>query len=202
MPIRLIANVPGDQGSNPGRVIPKIQKMVLDTSLLHTQHCKGQINGKWSNSRKWVAPSSAPRCSSNGKREPSGRPWLRSVNLLIYYTNICIYIYIEREREGKREKIELVYIYIYMYTNLVFPLFLYLSFSLFIYIYIVSPKRLTHEKRKKKANAVKILQWKLCECSVTVPQVLSLYTMLFIMFALEGFFSLKLGQSILFLLKL
>ena len=35
---RVFANGPGDQGSISGRVIPKTQKVVLDTSLLNTQH--------------------------------------------------------------------------------------------------------------------------------------------------------------------
>ena len=34
--VRVFANGPGDQGSIPGRVIPKTQKMVLDTVLLNT----------------------------------------------------------------------------------------------------------------------------------------------------------------------
>ena len=36
--LRVFANGPGDLGSIPGRVIPKTQKMVLDASLLNTQH--------------------------------------------------------------------------------------------------------------------------------------------------------------------
>ena len=36
----------GDQGSVPGRVIPKTLKMVLDTSLLDIQHSKVHIKGK------------------------------------------------------------------------------------------------------------------------------------------------------------
>ena len=44
--IRVFANGPGDKGSIPGRVIPKSQKMVLDASLLDTQHYKVQIKGK------------------------------------------------------------------------------------------------------------------------------------------------------------
>ena len=39
MMVRVFPNGPGDLGSIPGRVIPKTQKMVLDTSLLNTQHC-------------------------------------------------------------------------------------------------------------------------------------------------------------------
>ena len=33
---RVFANGPKDWGSNPGRVIPKTQKMVLDDRLLNT----------------------------------------------------------------------------------------------------------------------------------------------------------------------
>ena len=43
---RVFANGPGDRGSIPGRVIPKTLKMVLDTSLLNTQHYKVRIKGK------------------------------------------------------------------------------------------------------------------------------------------------------------
>ena len=43
---RVFANGPGDLGSIPGRVIPKILKMVLDTSLLNTQQYKVRIKGK------------------------------------------------------------------------------------------------------------------------------------------------------------
>ena len=37
---RVFANSPGDRGSISGWIIPKIQKVVLDTSLLNTQHYK------------------------------------------------------------------------------------------------------------------------------------------------------------------
>ena len=43
--VRVFANGPGDLGSIPGRVIPKTQKMVLDASLLNTQHYKVRIKG-------------------------------------------------------------------------------------------------------------------------------------------------------------
>ena len=39
---RPFSNGSGDQGSIPGRVIPKTQNMVLDTSLLNTKHYKIQ----------------------------------------------------------------------------------------------------------------------------------------------------------------
>ena len=42
---RVFANGPEDQGSIPGRVILKIQKMVHDAALLNTQHYKVRIKG-------------------------------------------------------------------------------------------------------------------------------------------------------------
>ena len=44
--VRVFANSPGDLGSIPGRVIPKTFKMVLDASLLNSQHYKVWIKGK------------------------------------------------------------------------------------------------------------------------------------------------------------
>ena len=60
-------NGPGDLGSIPGQVIPKTQKMVLDASLLSTQHYKVRIKGKVEQSRKGVAPSPTHWCSSYRK---------------------------------------------------------------------------------------------------------------------------------------
>ena len=65
--VRVFANGPGDLGSIPGRVIPKTQKMVLDASLLNTQHYKVRIKGKVEQSREGVAPSPTPWCSSYRK---------------------------------------------------------------------------------------------------------------------------------------
>ena len=42
----VFASGPGDRGSIPGRVTPKIFNMVLDTSLLNTQQYKVRIKGK------------------------------------------------------------------------------------------------------------------------------------------------------------
>ena len=49
---RVLANGPEDQGSIPGRVIPKTLEMVLDTSLLKTQQYKIRIKGKVEQSRE------------------------------------------------------------------------------------------------------------------------------------------------------
>ena len=52
---RVFTNGPGDWGSILHRVIPKTQKMVLDATLLNTQHYKVRV--KWSNPGNGVAPS-------------------------------------------------------------------------------------------------------------------------------------------------
>ena len=49
---RMFVNDPGDLGSIPGRVIPKILKMVLDTCLLNIQQYKVRIKGKVEQSRE------------------------------------------------------------------------------------------------------------------------------------------------------
>ena len=112
--VRVFANGPGDLGSVPGRVIPKTQKMVLDASLLNTQHYKVRIKGKVEQSREGVAPS---WCSSY--RKGSLRVTLdygRQLYLYIYiYTAICMF----------------VYIYIYIYMHVIFG-----SDYIYIYIYI------------------------------------------------------------------
>ena len=84
---RVFANGQGDQGSIPGRVIPKTQKMVLDASLLNTQHYKVRIKGKVEQS--WERSSALPYISvyKLSKREPSIRPLLKGDNL---YFNIQI----------------------------------------------------------------------------------------------------------------
>ena len=64
---RVFTNCPGDLGSIPGRVIPKTPKMVLNASLLNTQHYKVRIKDKVEQSKNGVAPSPTPWCSSNRK---------------------------------------------------------------------------------------------------------------------------------------
>ena len=49
---RVFANGPEDRGSIPGRVKPETQKMVLDISLLNTQHYKVRIKGKVEQSKE------------------------------------------------------------------------------------------------------------------------------------------------------
>ena len=69
----MFANGPWDQGSIPGQVIPKTQKMVLDTSLL-----RYVSRVKWSYQGKGVAAT---------KREPLGCAWLQSpTSIWLVYT--------------------------------------------------------------------------------------------------------------------
>ena len=61
----MFTNGPGDQGSIPGQVIPKTQKIVLDATLLSTIRWGSWV--KWSNLRNGVVPSPTPPCSSYWK---------------------------------------------------------------------------------------------------------------------------------------
>ena len=55
---RVFVSGPGDLGSIPGQVIPKTKKLVLDASLLNTQHYKVRIKGKLRQS--WEMYSALP----------------------------------------------------------------------------------------------------------------------------------------------
>ena len=55
--VRLFANVQENRVSIPGRIIPKIKKMLLNAPLLKTQLYKVQIKGNGSNPGKSVTPS-------------------------------------------------------------------------------------------------------------------------------------------------
>ena len=50
---RVFAYGPGDLGSIPGWVIPKIKKMFLGASLLSIQHYEVKIKDKVVQSREW-----------------------------------------------------------------------------------------------------------------------------------------------------
>ena len=57
----VFANGQGDWTSISGHIIPKTQKMVLDTSLLNTQHYKVRIKGQVEQS--WERSSALPYTS-------------------------------------------------------------------------------------------------------------------------------------------
>ena len=78
---KVFANDPGDLGSIPGRVIPKILKMVLDTSLFNTQQYKVCIKGKVDQSRERSSAIPYTSVWLLLKREPSGRYRLQLLNL-------------------------------------------------------------------------------------------------------------------------
>ena len=65
--VREFANHLAGLGSIPGRVIPKTQKMVLDVSLLNTQHYKVWIKGKVVQSWERSSAPPTPWCSSYQK---------------------------------------------------------------------------------------------------------------------------------------
>ena len=92
---RVFANSLGDQGSVPGRVIPKTpKKMVLDATLLNNQHYKVWIKNKVEQqSREWsnalplhlgvVAIEKDPWCNGHRRRKWTWRhkfkPWTRLI---------------------------------------------------------------------------------------------------------------------------
>ena len=64
---RMFINGPGDRDSIPDQLILKTQKMVLDTSLLNTQHYKVRIKSKLEQSKNGAAPFPTPWRSSYWK---------------------------------------------------------------------------------------------------------------------------------------
>ena len=80
-----------NRGSIPGRVIPKNSKMVLDASLLNTQHYEVWIKGKLvAIQGKEKRPLLLHGVVAIGKREPSGYPRLRSLSILLLLITIRI----------------------------------------------------------------------------------------------------------------
>ena len=97
---RVFINDLGDWSLIPGQVMPKTQKMVLDTSLLNIQQYKVRIKSKWSKSEKGVAPSPTSSCSSYWEENlrvnlDYGRPAYIYIYIYIQICMyICIYLYI------------------------------------------------------------------------------------------------------------
>ena len=82
----MFANGLENRGSISGRVIPKTQKMVLDNSLLNTQHYKVRIKGKVKQTKERSSVFTFISVSQLMKMKPLGFPRLRLPNLLIYLT--------------------------------------------------------------------------------------------------------------------
>ena len=80
---KVFVNCSGNRSSIPDRVIPKTQKMVLDTSLLNTQHYKARIKGKVEQSRERSGTLPYTSVLYLLKREPSGYPRLGLPILLV-----------------------------------------------------------------------------------------------------------------------
>ena len=78
----MFPNCLGDLRSIPGHVIPRTLKMVLDTSLLNTQHYMVRIKGKVEQSRERSSTLPYTSVLLLLKRESSGRPRLLLPTLL------------------------------------------------------------------------------------------------------------------------
>ena len=85
MMVRVFANGPGHWGSIPGHVIPRTQKIVLEASLLNTQHYKIWMKGKMKQSREKSNALPYTLVKKLLKREPLGHPQLQSPTLLNLY---------------------------------------------------------------------------------------------------------------------
>ena len=111
--------------------------MVLDASLLNTQHYKVRIKGKVEQSREGVAPSPTPWCSSYRKGSlrvtlDYGRQFYFTYILTHSrythahthtHTHICIYIYISTFSHVRYTYIIYIYIYIYIHMGIVWFVF-------------------------------------------------------------------------------
>ena len=84
---RVFANGPGDQGSIPGRVIPKTQKTVLDAALLNIQHYKVRSKGKVEQSREWSNVLSYT-CVVAIEKGAFGSPMTKVANFTFTYISI------------------------------------------------------------------------------------------------------------------
>ena len=103
--VKVFTNGLGDQGSIPGWVIPKVQKMVLDTSLLNTQHYKVRIKDKWRSPRKGVALSPTSWYCSYWKESP--RAVLYSHEQL--YIHICMQKHIPHNKDERTQFFRKIY---------------------------------------------------------------------------------------------
>ena len=102
--VRVFGNSLEDQVSIPGQVIPKIKKIVLNASLLNTQHYKVQSRISGAIKRKRVAPSPTLQCCSYWKESLGVVLNYYQLTYLLYiyihiHTHTHTYIYIERERK-------------------------------------------------------------------------------------------------------
>ena len=94
MTVRVFANGLGDLGSVPGQVIPKTQKMVLDASLLNSQHYKVRNESKMKQYKGGIALSSSPLCIEPFKKEASKLPTSMVGQLIITSSNAGNYMQI------------------------------------------------------------------------------------------------------------
>ena len=101
-------NCSRDLGSIPGRIIPKILKMVLDTSLLNAQQLRYVLRVKWSNPGKGVASFPTPQCCSY--RKGSLRVSLSYGVQLTYYLKIKKKTYVKTTLPGARRTIAFIFI--------------------------------------------------------------------------------------------
>ena len=92
--VRVFANGPGHRGS----ILPKTQKMVLDTSFLNTQNYKVRIKGKVGQSWERSSTLSYTLVNKVSKRELPGHHRLRSPTYIYIYIYMCVYVFFSTYR--------------------------------------------------------------------------------------------------------
>ena len=90
---RVFAHGPVDRGSILDRVIPKTFKLVLDTSLLNTEHYQVRIKGKVEQSRERSSALPYTSIVQLLQREPSDRPRLVTHFSFIEILNVFFFFF-------------------------------------------------------------------------------------------------------------
>ena len=101
----------------------RLKKMVLDASLLNTQHYKVRIKGKVEQSREGVAPSPTPWCSSHRKG---------SLLVILDYGRQLYFTYIDISLIFSAVHVKSIYLSIYLSITL-FLKFIHIYISLIVY---------------------------------------------------------------------
>ena len=87
---RVFTNGLGDRGSIPGQVIPKTQNMVLDDTMLNTQHYKVQNKDKVEESREWSSALPLHLGVVTNEKDAFGHSRLRLPILLTFTVNTVL----------------------------------------------------------------------------------------------------------------
>ena len=132
----MFVNGPGDQGSIPGWVITKSQNMVLDATLLSTQHYKVRIKGKVEQSREWSSVIPYTLVWQLLKIEPLSHPWQIWLFYLLIYAklSLCLYAKITKSTAWNFCPIKFYEISTHTHTHTHTHIYIYIYISVCVYV--------------------------------------------------------------------